>query len=402
MIRIKKYFLKLLRTETAPTPSSPAQVYDLEPVNTYQPLIKGDIVEIFISANGDDNNSGFTESEPIQTLEKGFEIMQEYGFSSVHFYFLTATNFYMTDFKNITGCSIHFHTRADGVNLHIVQNATATKHEYDYTAFYGNHFNFGNTRKLTAGDNFNITQKMNVVFHSNERGSYFEGCTTIFNACRLYSNDLDHLNSNDFYSYPSPANGLKDHANYTAFVGGSVQFNQCWIYDELRFEECQAHIRNCSFYIRKNSETFINARNSHILFRMDRNDNFEPSWEGANAYAVRFNNDRIGVDNAFNRVTNAVIYGLNSKIAFYDGLGAFIAGADKGSTPYINRFVSLRSSELTADVRRFGSQGESPISQLNNYNVGQGTHQTVVDNWQNNSSVNGVYQNNLIGNLGSE
>lgn len=399
MLRNKINFFDKIRTLTGTT-SKQAFV-----PNKYETCLKGDIAEIYISADGNDNNSGFSQDEPLRTLDKGFEVMKDYGFSSVHFYLLTATNFYMTDYKNVAGCSIHFHTRADGVNLHIVNNPTSEKHEYDYTAFYGNHYNFGNTRKLTPGDNYNITQKMNVIFHSNERGSYFEGCTVIFNACRIYQNDLSAASlaastPAEHYLYP-----LNKSTHYTGFAGcSSVQFDQCWIYDELHLVESKCYFLDCDFYSRVNSETFIYARNSDVIFRMGNSGNrpnVVPLWEGAHAFNIRFNNNIAGTNDFVN--INNVIYGMNSNFAFYDGLGVFLAGAASGSTNHIDRMIVLRNSTITANslVVTGGETGLSAIDSINHYNPsGSYAYPTNYDNTSTCANVNGFYHNAKTGYLG--
>ncbi|MBR3199495.1 MAG: hypothetical protein IKG27_05730 [Bacilli bacterium] len=373
--------------------------------NKYETCLKNDIAEIYVSANGDDNNSGFSESEPLLTLDKGFKIMKDYGFSSVHFYLMTATNFYMTDYKNVAGCSIHFHTRADGVNLHIVNHATAEKPEYDYTAFYGNHYNFGNTRKLTPGDDYNITQKMNVIFHSNERASYFEGCSVIFNACRIFQNNMSSASLNastasEHYLYP--VNKTK---NYTGFAGCSaVQFEQCIFYDELTFTESNVYFYDCDFFLRTDEEAFIYGRNSKFVFRMrhtGNTPNYLPVWTTAHAYAFRFNNNIINTNN-YVSVDN-LIYGMGCDFNFYDGIGLFIAGASNGSTNYINRVITLRNSTLTMNsgVVTGGDNGLSAIDQLNHYNPsGSYAYPVRNDNTCTCSTVNGVYKNSFTGDLG--
>ena len=397
MSRALKNFVNKIQAVYGSSPSHPtAEIVQTEIANSYKTSIKEDIVEIYISANGNDNNNGFDQSTPIQTLEKGFEMLEEYGFSSVHFYFLTASDFYMYNHKNVCGCSIHFHTRADGVNLHIVNGNTATKSDYNYTAFYGNHYNFGNTRTTKditgSGDDFNIAQKMNVIFHSDVRGSYFEGSTVIFNACRIYQNDYTHLNSSNFYDYPCP------HNCFTGFFGcASVQFNQCWIYDKLYFQESKVLIKNTDFYIRSDSEAFIQARNSEVTFWMDGSGtvgDYTSKWEGAQGYyQFRFNHNIIGTNN-FHNITNGAIYALGSTINFYNGVGAFIAGAGSGGLAYVNRFLTLRNALLTCDTRDYSGHG-SPVTQLNKYNA-----LTTAGNWQNCSTFNGDYQNNKVGNLG--
>lgn len=380
--------------------------------NKYETCLKGDIAEIYISAEGDDNNSGFSVETPIATLDKGFQIMKDYGFSSVHFYFLTATNFYMTDYKNVAGCSIHFHTRADGVNLHIVNNATAEKPEYDYTAFYGNHYNFGNTRKLSPGDDYNITQKMNIIFHSNERASYFEGCTVIFNACRIFQNNASSVSINassasEHLLYPLQSSK----PTYTEFGGCSrVEFNQCWFYDEVRINESNAYFMDCAFYARRNAESFIYARNSNILFRMGHSGtsgSYVSPWEGSalipnsqnRYYQILFHNDIPGTNPvAFYSITT-VLFGLNSNFGFYDGIGIALAGAGAGSTNQIGRVVTLRNSTMTANTIPVAlNNNNSSIDTLNYYNSGD-IH-TVNQNSATCSMVNGVYSNAKTGDLG--
>lgn len=371
--------------------------------NTYTTCLKNDIAEIYLSADGSDNNSGFSSNDPIETLDKGFQIMKDYGFSSVHFYFLTGTNFYMNDYKNVAGCSIHFHTRADNVNLHIVNNSTAEKAEYDYTAFYGNHYNFGNTRKITPGDSYNITQKMNVIFHSNVRGSYFEGCSVIFNGCRIYQNDcttvsLSASTPSEHYLYPTTGN-----PKYTGFGGcSSVQFNQCFIYDEIVLDESNCQFMDCNFYVRNDVETFIYARNSKVLFRMGHTGNlgeYVARWNGAsnNYYGVRFNSNLTNSSPAVFFNADSCIFALNSDIAFYDGLGIVIAGVSAGALAKIKRFITLRNSTLTASQTVVVSNNKSAIAQINLYNTS--TPSTTEQNTCTCSTVNGVYYNAKTGDL---
>lgn len=388
--------------------------------NQYETCLKNDIAEIYLSENGDDHNDGFTQENPIKTLDHGFEIMKKYGFSSVHFYFLTATNFYMTNYKNMCGCSIHFHTRADGVNLHIVNTETAEKSEYNYTAFYGNHYNFGNTRKKVPGipgDGYNIIQKMNVIFHSNERASYFEGCTCIFNACRIFQNNasteaINAINASEHLLYPFITDPNNPTPEYTEFGGCSrVEFNQCWLYDEVRINESNAYFMDCGFYARRNAETFIYARNSKVIMRMGHtgtSGSYVSPWEGSalipntndRYYQIAFHNDVHGSNPVTFYSVNTVIFGLNSYFAFYDGIGIVLSGANAGSVNAINRVLTLRNSFLTANNLPVAlNNNNSSIQTLNYYNDTTHAH-TVGQNSATCSTVNGVYVNSKTGDLG--
>lgn len=407
MIRnVLKFFDNITTKKTGTEEYTPIYV-----PNKYETCLKGDIAEIYISSEGDDNNSGLSVEKPIATLDKGFQIMKDYGFASVHFYFLTATNFYMTNYKNVSGCSIHFHTRADGVNLHIVNTDTAQKHEYDYTAFYGNHYNFGNGRKITPGDDYNITQKMNVIFHSNERASYFEGGTVIFSACRIFQNNasssaLNASNASEHLLYP-----LQGKSVCTAFGGCSrVDFNQCWIYDEISINESNAYFMDCTFYARRNADTFIYARNSNILFRMGHSGasgSFVSPWEGSSLmagsqnryYQILFHNNIPDTNPVTFYSINTVLFGLNSNFGFYDGIGIALAGSSAGSTNQINRVVTLRNSTMTANTIPVAFNNKnSSINTLNFYN--SGNMHTVNQNSATCSTVNGIYANAKTGDLG--
>ncbi len=320
---------------------------NIELANKFDCFLKNDIAEIYIKGySGDDTNDGLSVNTAVKTVERAIEIVRDYGFASSHLYFYEGYTtehpviYYLQDYKNIASTSIHFHARAQDVRLYIRNTHTARSENYDYTAFYGTHYNFG-TSAHTKSDGFNIEYRMQIYFQlydewhitvspeeiktDKTNNCYFECCSTVFNACDIYVVDE---------SGNPRVNGL------VGFVGGGVvQTNQCRFFCGINLNGVCANLQNTSFVLQTDMNTVINSRNSKIFYWNDVNTDNTPKWDLIAVDALRINTNGHNINGAvFNLIGN-------SELSFFRNSTLQIANA-VDNIPNIERIVFSRNSTI--------------------------------------------------------
>lgn len=342
-ITTPKEFFKRVLTKTKQNDSIIEK--DIEVANQFNCFLKNDIAEVYIKGiNGNDENDGLTAETAVKSVERAIQIVRDYGFSSSHLYFLDGDcDYYLQDYKNVASTSIHFHTRADNVRLHILNTHSARSENYDYTAFYGTHYNFG-TSAPTKSDKFNIAHRLQIIFQlydewhitdtsttppttkkDKTNNCYFECCSTVFNACDIYV--LDETGN-------PRVNGL------VGFVGGGVvQTNQCRFFCGINLNGVCANLRNTSFVLQADMNTVINSKNSKIFYWNDVNDDNTPKWDLIKVDALRVNANGHNINGAvFNLIGN-------SELSFFRKTTLQIAEA-VDNIPNIERIVFSRNSTI--------------------------------------------------------
>ena len=317
---------------------------DIEVANKFNCFLKNDIAEVYIKGiNGNDENDGLTAETAVKSVERAMQIVRDYGFSSSHLYFLDGDcDYYLQDYKNIASTSIHFHTRADNVRLHILNTHSARSENYDYTAFYGTHYNFGTSTKKT--DKFNINHRLQIYFQlydewhitdtsttppKTKKGKtnncYFECCSTIFNGCDIYVVD---------------ESGRPREDGLIGFVGGGVvQTNQCRFHCGISLNGVCANLQNTSFVLEADVEQVIKSRASKIFYWNDVNSDNTPKWEFIAVNALRIN--------ANGHTIKTAVFELKggSELNFYANADLQIANASE-NIPNIERIMFIRNGDI--------------------------------------------------------
>lgn len=353
--------------------------------NKFDCFIKNDMAEFYVDyVNGNDNNDGLTNNTAVKTLDKLIEICRNYGSASAHFYFMSAGDYVANNYKNIGGISIHFHCRAEGVRLIFRNTATARVPNEDYTAFYGCHYNFGSTQK--KADGFNFKNRMTVIFQCNDTwaytnpetgvtvtgrtsDSYFENCSTVFNGCDIYSQDL---------------NGNNREYGAIGFAGGNMLLDQCRVCCKLMIDYCNAVLRNTSILLMAKNNYALYITNSKVMY-YNGLDNGQPQWEYINSNVLRINtNNNYVTPSSLTSQAAALIclIGCAELSLMFNALYQ-IAGVAEAA-PKIQRVLQSTNSTIVCS--------DTAVAEFNLLNLGSAsTYHTIANNAVVNTLVNGHF-----------
>lgn len=377
-ITTPKEFFKRVLTKTKQGDSIIEK--DIEVANKFNCFLQNDIAELYINCDsGNDSNDGFSELSPLKTLDKALSLVRDYGWASSHLYFMKSGDYIATNYKNIASCSIHFHSRDEGIKLIFRNESTAFKPAYDYTAFYGCHYNFGSTEE--DSDGFNFIHRMSVIFQVPDtytykgktyktNNPYFENCSTVFNGCDIFSQNLDGSDRVD---------------GCIGFAGGNVLLQQCRLRCMVLFSYTNAVMRNVSSVLQNNVLCAIRNTNSKVTYFNDLNQDLTPKWKfiASNVYRVNTQGHNI---------TEALFTLVGSAEMNFVQLSNYQIANSDTSVDKINRIVNSRGGTIIC--------ADATLSSLNTYNqAGASQFTTIQDNFAQLSLINGHFNKSIHGNL---
>lgn len=345
---------------------------DIEVSNKFSGFIKNDIAELYIDCvDGDDSNDGFSTVNALKTIDKALDLVRQYGWCSSHLYLMTAGDYIALNYKNIGSVSIHFHSRAENISLIFRNESTAFKPAYDYNAFYGCHYNFGTTEKDTDG--FNFIHRMKVIFQEPDyyiykgkqiktNNPYFENCSTVFNGCDIYVQDL---------------NGNNRENGCVGFSGGNVLLDQTRACCMILFSYTQAVIRDSCTILLADTMCALRCTHARVMYYnhlQNVGGQIVPRWkylyDPTQTPVVNFGNVyRINTNQ--HKISEALFTLTNSELSFPQNSSYLIQNYHVSVTNLINRIVnSLGSTIIGID---------DVITDLNKYNP-SGSGNFVADN----------------------
>ena len=141
-------------------------------------------IRLFISLNGDDNNSGVDAEHPIRTMDKACSMMND-GRTDMRLVFLTTGTYdcHTTIFNNV---SMHLdantNTFEDGVIIRFVNSGYDETETYD-VVWYNSHLNVNGSSKYGTGlISLQLSDDDGFSADGSPRKNklYFEGCTLNF------------------------------------------------------------------------------------------------------------------------------------------------------------------------------------------------------------------------------
>lgn len=384
MWKTARNFIKTIATKTKINNSIVTE--DVEIANKFDCFIQNDMAEFYCdAANGNDNNDGLTSETAVKTMDKMISICRDYGASSNHFYFISAGDYIANNYKNIGGISIHFHCRAEGVRLIFRNTATARVPNEDYTAFYGCHYNFGSTQK--KADGFNFRNRMTVIFQCNDtwaytnpdtkvtvtgrtNDSYFENCSTVFNGCDIYSQDL---------------NGNNREYGAIGFAGGNMLLDQCRVCCKLMIDYCNGVLRNSSIVLLAKNDYALYLTNSKVMYYNQLDENSLPRWELITKNVLRINTNQNYIVPAKDNSQAAGVFLLNGCTELNLMYECLFQIADYiNSMGKIQRILFSNGGKLTCDSKT--------VNEFNSFNLGSSSQvHTIANNRVINTLVNGHF-----------
>lgn len=345
---------------------------DIEVANKFNCFLQNDIAELYINCDsGNDSNDGFSELSPLKTLDKALSLVRDYGWASSHLYFMKSGDYIATNYKNIASCSIHFHSRDEGINLIFRNESTAFKPAYDYTAFYGCHYNFGSTEKDTDG--FNFIHRMSVIFQEpntyeykgktyKTNNPYFENCSTVFNGCDIYVQDLYGNNREE---------------GSVGFAGGNVMFDQTRACCMILFSYTQAVMRDSCTILLADTLCALRCTHARVMYYnhlQNVGDEIVPRWKYLYnpSQGVNFGNVyRINTNQ--HHITEAVFTLVNSELSFPQNSSYLIQNSSKSITNLIEKIVNALGATIICT--------DSTLNALNTYNsAGASQFHTINNN----------------------
>lgn len=384
MWKTARNFIKTIATKTKIDNTIVAE--DVELANKFDCFIQNDMAEFYVDyVNGNDGNDGLTKDTAVKTMDKMISICRDYGAASNHFYFMSAGDYIANNYKNIGGISIHFHCRAEGVRLIFRNTATARSPNEDYTAFYGCHYNFGSTQK--KADGFNFRNRMTVIFQSNDiwsvtdpvsgktttgkvSNSYFENCSTVFNGCDIYSQDLDG-NNREFGAI--------------GFAGGNMLLDQCRVCCKLMINYCNGVLRNTSILLLAKNDYALYMTNSKVMYYNELNGDLTPKWEFINQNVLRINTNQNYLVPSKEDSQAAGVFLLNGCTELNLMFNALYQIADSlNSVNKIQRILLSNGGKLTCSA--------TTVNEFNLFNLGSSSQvHTIANNAVTNTLVNGHF-----------
>lgn len=365
---------------------------DVEIPNKFDCFIKNDMAEFYVDElHGSDSNDGLTAQTAVATMDKLIEICRDYGCASAHFYFMSAGNYIANNYKNIGGISIHFHCRAEGVKLIFRNTATARVPNEDYTAFYGCHYNFGSTQK--KADGFNFKNRMTVIFQCNDiwaytdpetgvtrtgktSNSYFENCSTVFNGCDIYAQDLD---------------GNNREYGAIGFAGGNMLLDQCRVCCKLMIDYCNGVLRNSSIILLAKNDYALYLTNSKVMYYNQLGSDSLPQWEFINQNVLRINTNQNYIVPAKENSQAAGVFFLNGCTELNLMFNCLYQISDAiNSVGKIQRILLSNGGTLICK--------DTTVNEFNLFNLGSSSQaHTIANNAITNTLVNGHFNATATG-----